>query len=161
MNLIPDKQLFNCALMSHFNQPKIEKKHLCMDNKVQETIGDVYCPTCENEKCVYISINKSSSVYDCKKCKTWCHVSYIPFKDKKRTIMLSGGDGRSCFLDQTSLYYENEKPSPSLKNFFRQSQSTTPKPEPKKAKILPFTDNRVDFPLVDTDNQIIFPSLSF
>ena len=75
--------------------------------------------------------------------------------------MLSGGDGRQCFLDQRNRDYENEKPSPSLKKFFRQPQSTTPKLEPKKANILPFRDNRVDFPLVDTDNQIFFPSLIF
>ena len=35
------------------------KKELCVDNKVQETIGDMYCPTCRNEKCVYISTIKN------------------------------------------------------------------------------------------------------
>ena len=57
-------QLFINVLLQ---STKNGKKHLCMDNKVQETIGDVYCPTCKNENCVYISINKASSVYDCKK----------------------------------------------------------------------------------------------
>ena len=32
----------------------------------------------------------------------------------------------------TSRDYEKEKPSPFLKKFLRQSQPTTPEPEPKK-----------------------------
>ena len=53
-----DKQLL---LNVPFQSPKYRKKELCVDNKVRETIGDVYCPTCRNEKCVYISTNKLTS----------------------------------------------------------------------------------------------------
>ena len=101
---------------------------------VQEVIGDVYCPTCRNEKCVYISTNKTTSFYDCKKCKACCHVLNIPFKDQKPTIMLFGGDGTHCFAKKTSRDYEKEQPSPFLKKFLRQSQPSTSEPEPKKAK---------------------------
>ena len=66
------------------------KKELCVDSKVRETIGDVYCPTCRNEKCVYLSTNKTTSFYDCKKSKACCHVLNIPFEDQKPTIMLFG-----------------------------------------------------------------------
>ena len=86
MNL--DRQLLHNV---PFQSTKYEKKELCVDNKVQEIIGDVYCPTCRNEKCVYNSTNKMSSFYDCKKCKTCCHVLNIPFKDEKATILLFGG----------------------------------------------------------------------
>ena len=99
MTLVPDKHFL---FMSRFNQPNIEKKELCVDNKVQEAIGDVYCPTCRNGKCVYISTNKMTSFYDCKKCKTCCHVLNIPFEDQKPTIMLFGGDGTHCFARKTS-----------------------------------------------------------
>ena len=51
----------NCSLVSHFNQPKMQKKELCVDNKVREIIGDVYCPTCRNEKCLYISTKETTS----------------------------------------------------------------------------------------------------
>ena len=51
MNLLPNKQLL---LNVPFQSTKEGKKELCVDNKVQETIGDVYCPTCTNKKCVYI-----------------------------------------------------------------------------------------------------------
>ena len=55
MNLVPNKQLLPNV---PFQSTKYRKKELCMDNKVQETIGDVDCPTCRNEKCVYISTKK-------------------------------------------------------------------------------------------------------
>ena len=46
--------------MSHFNHPYMG---LCVDDKVRETIGDVYCPTCP--KCG--TTNKTTSFYDCSK----------------------------------------------------------------------------------------------
>ena len=105
-----------------------------MDNKVRETIGDVYCPTCRYEKCVYISTNKTTSFYYFKKCKACCHVLNIPFRDQKLTFMLFGGDGTHCFARKTSRDYEKGEPSPFLKKFLRQSQPTTSEPVPKKDK---------------------------
>ena len=46
MNLVPDKQLFTNV---PFQSTKYRKKELCVDNKVQEIIENVYCPTCRNE----------------------------------------------------------------------------------------------------------------
>ena len=43
----PDKQLF---INVPFQSTKRRNKEMCVDNKVQETIGDVYCPTFRNEK---------------------------------------------------------------------------------------------------------------
>ena len=130
MNLVPNKQLL---LNVPFQSTKFRKKELCVDNKVQETLGDAYCPTCRNEKIVYISSNKTTIFHDCKKCKTCCHVLNIPFKDQKPTIMLFGDDGAHCFAKKTSRDYEKEKPFPFLKKYLRQSQS----PAPKKAKLTP------------------------
>ena len=132
--MLSDKQLFPNA---PFQSTKYRKKELCVENKVRETIGDVYCPTCRNEKCVYLSTNKITSFYDCKKCKSCCNVLNIPFKDQKPTIMLFGGDGTHCFLRKTSRDYEKEKPSPFLKKFLRQSHPSTSEPEPKKAEVIP------------------------
>ena len=129
MNLVPNKELL---LKVPFQSTKYRKKELCVDNKVRKTIGDVYCPTCRNEKCVYISTNITTSFYDCKKCKACCHVLNIPFKGQKPTFMLFGGDGTHCFARKTSHNYE-KKPSPFLKNFLRQSQS----PSTKKVKMSP------------------------
>ena len=100
-----------------------------------KTIGDVYCPTCRNEKCVHFSTNKTTSFYECKKCNSCCHVLNIPCNDQKPTIMLFGGDGTHCFARKTSRDYEKEKPSPFLKNFLRQSQPSTAEPESERIKL--------------------------
>ena len=110
---------------------------MCVDNKVQEAIGDVHCPICRTEKCVYTSTNKATSFYDCKECKACCHVLNILFKVQKPTNMLFGGNGTQCFARKTSCDYE-KKPSPCLKNFLRQSDSSTSAPEPKRAEVIPF-----------------------
>ena len=138
MNLLHDKQLFNKV---PFQPTEYRKKELCVDNKVRETIGDMYCPACRNEKCVYISTNKTTSFYDFKKCKSCCNLLNIPFKDQQPTNMLFGGDGTHCFARKTSRNYE--KPSPFLKNFLRQSQPSTSKPEPKKVKMSPNLETNV------------------
>ena len=134
-NLLPNKQLFPKL---PFQSTKYRKKDLCVEKKVQEAIGGVYCPTCRNGKCVYISTNKTTSFYDCKRCKACCHVSNNPFKDQKPTVMLFGGDAPHCFARKTCRNYEKEKPSPLSKKFLRQSDPSTCKPEPKKAKVIPF-----------------------
>ena len=130
MNLVHNKQLL---LNVPFELTKYRKKKICVDNKVQKNIGDGYCPTCRNEKCVYISTKETTSLYDCKKCKTCCHVLNIHFKHQKPTIMLFGGDGTHCFARKASRGYEKE-PSLFLKKFLRQSQPSTSKPETEKQK---------------------------
>ena len=132
--MVPDKQLL---LNAPVQSSKHGKREVCVDKKVRDTIGDVYCPTCRNEKCVYISNNKITSFYDCKKCRACCHVLNIPFKDQKPTIMLFGGDGTHCFAKKTSRDYEKEKPSPFLKKFLTQSHPSTSEPEPKRVKVSP------------------------
>ena len=134
MNLVPSKHLLlNVPFQSAKN-----RKELCVDNKKRETIGDVYCPTFRNENYVYISINKMTSSYDCKKCTAYCHVLNIPFKDQKPTIMLFLSDGTHCFAKKTSRDYEEENPSPFLKKFLGQSQPNTSEPEPKQVETIPF-----------------------
>ena len=144
MKLVPNKQLL---LNASFQSTKYRKKELCVDNKVRETIRDVYSPTCRNEKCVYISTNRTTSFYDYKQCKACCHVSNIPFKDQKPTIMLFGGDDTHCFARKTSRDYEKAKPSPFLKKFLRQSQTSTNEPEPKKVKVSPNMEQTFQFPI--------------
>ena len=128
--MIPDKRVL---LNVPFQSTIYGEEEMCVNNI--KTIGDVYCPTCRNEKCVYISTNKMNSFYDCKKCKACCLVLNIPFKDQKPTNMLFGGDGTHCFARKMSRDYE--KPSPFLKKFLRQSQPSKSEPEPKKIKTSP------------------------
>ena len=135
MKLVPKKQLL---LNVPIQLPKYRKNELCVDNKVRETIGDIYCRKCRNEKCVYISTNKTTSFDDCKKCKAWCHVLNIPSQGQKPTIMFFAGDGTHCFARKTSRDNEKENPSPYLKKLLRQSDPSTSEPEPKKAEGIPF-----------------------
>ena len=136
-NLVPNKQLL---LNVRFHCTKYRRKELSVDNKLREAIVDVCCPKCRNEKCAYISTNKKTSFYDCKKFKACCNVLNIPFEDQKPTIMLFGGDGTHCFARKTNRDYEKEKPSPFLMKFLRQSQLSTSGPEPKKVKMSPIKE---------------------
>ena len=141
--MLPDKKTF---INVPFQSTRYGKKELCVDNKVRETIGDVYCPTCRSEKCGYLSTNKTTSFYDCKKCKACCHVLNIPFKDQKPTIMLFGGDGTHCFAKKSSRDYEKKTIS-VLKKFLRQSQPSTSEREPKKDKSSPNMEKTYPFPI--------------
>ena len=128
--MLHDKQVFNKV---PFQSTKYRKKELCVDNI--KTIGDVYCPTCRNGKCVYLSTNNATSFYDCKKCKACRHVLNIPLRDQKPTIMLFGSDSTHWFARKTSRDYG--KPSPFSKKFLRQSRPSTFEPVPKKDKSSP------------------------
>ena len=133
MNLVPNKQLL---LNVPFQSTKYRKKELCVDNNVGRL--SEMCIVQHVVKCVYLSTNKTTSFYDCKKCKACCNVLNFPFKDQKQTIMLFGGDGTHCFARKTSSRdYEKGKPSPFLKKFLRQSQPSTSELVPKKDKSSP------------------------
>ena len=83
MNWGPNKQLLPNV---PFESTKNRKKEMCVDNKVQETIGDVDCPTCKNEKCVYISTNKTTSFYDCKSAKPAATFLLFLLRSKNRQL---------------------------------------------------------------------------
>ena len=125
--MLHDKESFSKV---PFQSSKYRKNELCVDNI--KTIGDLYCLTCRNEKCVYLSTNKLTSFYDCKKCKACCQILNIPFRDQQPTIMLFGGDGTHC-LHESRL----RKIISFLKKFLRQSQSSTSESESKKDKSCP------------------------
>ena len=111
---------------------------MCVDNKVWETIGDVYCSSCRNEKFVLISTTKTTGLNDCKKCKGRCKVLNIPIEDQKLTILLFGGDGTHCFAKKTSRDYKKRKSSHFLQKFLHKSQQNTSEAEPKKVEVIPF-----------------------
>ena len=151
MNLVPTKQLL---LHVPFQSTKYRRKELSVDNKVQETIGIVFCPTCRNEKCVYISSNKTTSFNDCKKCKACCYVLNIAFKDQKPTIMLFGGDGTHCFARKTSRDYKKEKPSPVWRNFSSNHNQAHPNLNQKGLKRVQKWNKSIRFILADDLSNI-------
>ena len=151
VNLVPNKQLL---LNVPFQSTKFRKKELSVDNKVRETIGDVYCPTCRNEKCVYISTNKTTSFYDCKECKAFCNVLNFAFKDQEPTIMLFGGDGTYCFARKRSRDYKKEKLSPFLKKFSANHNQAHPNLNQKRLKRVQIWNKRIRFLLADDLSDI-------
>ena len=66
-------------------------------NSNQNVLAHVYCPTCPNETCVYISTNRKSSFYHCKMRKACSHVLNFTLKAQKPTFVLFDGDGTHCF----------------------------------------------------------------
>ena len=129
MNLVPNKQLL---LNAPFESTKYRKKDLCVDNI--KTIGDVYCPICRNEKCVYISTNKMNSFYDCTRCKAAATFSVFLLRAKNRQLCCLAV---TVHIFYSSRDYEKEKPSQFLKKFLRQSQPSTSEPEAKMVKMRP------------------------
>ena len=79
--MLPDKQLF---INVPFQSTKYGKKGLCVDNI--KTIGDVYCPTCP--KCVYISTNKTTSFYDCKKPAATSWIFFLGTKNRQLCCLM-------------------------------------------------------------------------
>ena len=152
MNLVPNKQLL---LNVPFQSTKFSKKELCVDNKVRETIGDVYCPTCRNEKCLYISTIKTTSFYDCKNCKTCYNVMNIPFKDQKPAIILFGGDGTDCFARKTSRDYEKENPSPFWRNFSANHNQVHPNLNQKRTNRVQIWNKAIRFLLAHDMSRIL------
>ena len=122
--------------MSHFNQPNKERKICVCTTKYERLLKICIVQHVEMKMCLRFN-QKNDYFDDCKKCRAYCHVLNIPFKDQKPTIMLFGGDGTHCFAKKTSRDYEKEKPSPFLKKFLCQSLPSRPEPEPKKVKLSP------------------------
>ena len=134
-NLVLDKQLF---INVPFQSTNYKKKELWVENKMKKHIGDMCCPTCRIEKCVWFPPIKRLVSTTAKSAKP--AITFWTFVLRTRnTIMLFVGDGTPCFAGKTSRDYEKEKRSPFLKKFHRQSQSSTPEREPKKQKFFPFT----------------------
>ena len=104
----------------------------------QAVIGAKYCPTCPNEKCVYLSTSRKFSFYVCKKCKTCSQDLNSPFKDQNSTFMLFGGDEIHYFARKMGGDIETGNPSPLLIKILSQSQPITPELQPKTAKINSF-----------------------
>ena len=158
MNLVPNKQLL---LNVPFQLTKYKKNEFCVENKVQEINGDVFCPTCRNEKCVKFSTKRTTNFYDCQKCKTCCHVLNIPFKDQKPTIMLFGGvmdhivlQERRVATTQSHLHF--------WRNFSANHNQAHPNLNQRRLKWVQIKNKRIRFLLADDLSDIfIFQTILF
>ena len=123
--------------MSHFNQPKIERKNCVWTTKYQRLLEVSNVQHVEMKSVLTFQPTKrlvSTTVKSAKPAAT----NIAAFKDQKPQVMFFAGDGTHtlCLVKKTTRDCENEKASRFSKKFLRQSQSTTPQAEPKKAKII-------------------------
>ena len=81
-------------------------------NAVTNTIGDVYCPECELQKCIFEHYCEEDSGehyhYSCPKCEADCLVQGIPFKDQTQ-MTFSKDAGIYAFRAKTTRDYEREQ----------------------------------------------------
>ena len=142
-NLYPTN---NCYALSHFNQPSKERKNCVWTSKYKSLLEMCIVQHVEMKSVLKISTNKTTSFYDCKKCKACCHVLNNTFNDHKPTILLFGSDGTHCFARKT-CDYEKGKPSPFLNKILGQSQPSTSESETKKSEALPFMAKSCRYPI--------------
>ena len=122
----------NCYIMSHFNQPNIERKNCVWTTKYKSLLEMCIVHHVETKSVFTHQPIKWLNSTTVKSEKACCNVLNNTFKDQKPTVILSGGDDTHCFARKTSHNYKKEKPSPFLKKFLRQSQPSTSEPQPKK-----------------------------
>ena len=156
--MLPDQQLF---LNVPFQSTKYRKKEFCVDNKVRETIADVYCPTCRNEKCVYLSTNKITSVYDCKKCKASCNVLNIPFKDQNRQLCCLVVTVHIVLRKRVVATTENENHLLFWGNFSANHNQAHPNVNQKGLKRVQIWKKRIRFLLADDLSDIFIFQIIF
>ena len=151
----------NCYLLYHFNQSNIEKKQLCVDNKVKEALGDVFFPTCRKENCVYFSTKKTASFYDCKNAKPAATFWIFILRTKNCQL---------CYLVKMVHFVLQERWVATTKkkihlDFWRNISANHNQEHPnlneKRQKLFHLQHNRVDAPLVDTVNQNFIYSFIF
>ena len=82
-------------------------------NAVLNTIGNVYCPECELQNCIFEHYCKEDSEehyhYSCPKCDADCLVQGIPFKDQTQQASLKDAGIHSFRAKTTRSTSENKK----------------------------------------------------
>ena len=111
--------------MSYFNQANIEGK-LCVDNKIQETFGDVYGRHVEM-KSVFTFQPIKRQVSNTVKCaKPAATFSIVLFRTKNRQFCCLVFMVHIVLQDKRVMAAKKkQKTSPFLKKFLRRSQSST------------------------------------
>ena len=117
---------------------------------LQDFIGDVICPGsyCSRQTCVYFHTWKKNvkSGYECLPCKTCYQVLNSPFRDRKPTIMLFGGDG-TFFCHKKESRLRERKNLSIFDGVPPQVKSGTPKLEAKRGKNIPFLAQTCRIPI--------------
>ena len=131
---------------------------LYVNSKVEENLGDEFCPTCKNEKYIYVSTNKiliSTTANIAKPAFTWL----IFHSGNKKQHWLFRWRWNTLFWKTDKSPLRKELQSPLLNDFLRQSEPTTAELELKKDKIM---HERVELPMAEeTRGNFHFHIISF
>ena len=117
----------------------------------QDVIGDLYCPTYPNEKCVYPSTNRTCSFYDCEKCKACSHVptSWIFFlRTKDRQLCCLTVLVQSALQELRALTTKKRYILHFRRLLSANHNQAHPNLSQNKQKFFHLRHNRVDSPLV-------------
>ena len=133
--------------------------HIFEETKIsfQNVIGDVYCPPCPDEKCVYLSTNKNSNFFDSKKRKTalTCFIFVLRTKNRQLfwlVVMVL------IVLQEKRVATMNKDFHPQFwRDFFATHNQAHTKLGQKTQKSFHWRHYRVDSQLVDTVTKSSFP----
>ena len=141
--------LNNYYLMSHFNQPSIERKN-CVRTTKHERLPEMCFTQHLEMKSVFTFqpikrlVSKSVEMQSLLQCFEYS------FRYQKPNIMLFGGDGN------TTREYEKEKPSPFSRNFSTNHNQAHPNLNQKGLEGVQIWNLRILFLLADDLSNIIF-----
>ena len=149
MNLLPDKKLF---IEVPFQSTKYRKKELCVDNKLQETIGDVYCPTCRKKDFFIFQPIKRLVSTTVKSAKPAATFSIFHSRTKNRQLCGLAARAHIALSERRVVNTKMKNHLPFGKSFSANHNEAHLKLSQKRQKAFHLWHSRVDTPLVDTYN---------
>ena len=159
MNLVPNEQLL---LNVPFQSTKYRKKDLCVEKKVRETIGDVYCPTCRNEKCVYISTKKTTNSYDSKNAKPAATFLVFLLRTKNQQLGCLALMEHIVLPERRVVITKKKNHLHFWRNFSANHSQAHPNLTQKRTNWVQIWNKRIHFLLADDLSDIfIFPIIFF
>ena len=127
-----------------------------MDNKVQVTDGDVHCPTCRNEKCVYISTKKSLVSATVKSAKPAATFKIFLSRTKNRQLCCLPVMVHITLQERRVATTKKRNILHFCKNFPTNHNQAHRNLSQKREKSIHIWQNQVETPLVNAVNQKLF-----
>ena len=159
MNLVTKKRLL---LNVPFQSTNYRKKELCLDNKVREIIGNLYCPTCRNETCVYISTKKLLDSTTVKRAKPAFTFPILPLMNKHRKLCCLAVTVHIVLQERRAATTKKKNYLQFLGNFTTNHNQAHLNLKQKKLKCVQIWNKRIRFLLADELSDIfIFQIISF
>ena len=133
-----------------------------MDNKVRETIGDVYCPTCRNQKCIYISTKKQLVYTNVKSTKPAAMFWIFLLRTKNRQLCFSAVTVHIVLQERRVTTTKKKNHLHFWRNFSANHNQADPNLNQKSLEWVQIRNKSIRFLLADDLSDIfIFQIVSF